>query len=95
MARGEGVKKLSDLVDVYKKKLFAPQGIVIQTCVEVLEDLFNTAIVKEKITYNTHTRTLTLRFSGPLKTEVLLRKKEILAHIQARLAGKNPPTEII
>ena len=95
MARGEGVKKIGDLFSVYRDRLFAPQGAVIDVFREVIEDLINVDIQKDSVSFNTYTKTIQLSVGGPLKTEILLRKEEILAHIKARLPGKNPPTNIL
>jgi len=95
MARGEGVKKLGDLFSVYKERLVAPQGAVIDTFLEVSHDLLSVQIAKERVSYNPRSKTLSLAIGGPLKAEVLLRKDEILSHIKARLSGRSAPTEIL
>ncbi|MBX2866507.1 hypothetical protein KTR10_00905 [Candidatus Kaiserbacteria bacterium] len=95
MARGEGVKKLGDLFSVYKERLIAPQGAVIDMFIEVVQELLSVEIKKEKVSYNPHSKTLSLAIGGPLKAEILLRKEEVLAHMKARLSGKSAPKEIL
>lgn len=95
MARGEGIKKLSSLFDKYKNVLVAPQGTVISAFQEVISDIFNYDIPKENITYATHSKTLSVRVAGPLKSEIMLRKKEILTHLKGRLGEKGAPNEIL
>lgn len=95
MPRGEGIKKLSELFEKYKRTLKAPQGSVIKEFCEVVDELYSISIPKEKVTYNTYTRVLSLTVSGPLKTEVVLHKKEIITHLKGRLGEKSAPKEII
>lgn len=95
MRKGRGeIMKLSDLFDKYKKILKAPQGVVVDCFIEVVDDLIGIKISKEQISYTVHTRTLSVRVSGPLKSEIKLRKKELLVHIKGRL-GDGAPLEII
>lgn len=95
MARGEGIKKLGSLFEKYKTLLVAPQGSIISAFQEVIVDLFNLDLKKEQVSYSVHNKTLTVKVSGPLKTEILLRKKEVLAHLKGRLGEKSAPREII
>ncbi len=95
MARGQGIKKLNTLFDVYKKKLKAPQGVVIQTFQEVVGDLFSFEVEKEKCSYSTATKILHITLPGPFKTEILLRKKDVLNHLKGRLGEKSAPKDIV
>jgi hypothetical protein len=52
-------------------------------------------IEKSKITYNVHTRVLGVHVQGPLKSEIKLRKEEILSHLKGRLGESSAPTEIL
>lgn len=95
MPRGEGIKPLGSLFDVYKKKLKAPQGHVIDVFCETIDDLYGFSIKKEEVKYSSYSKTLSLQTSGMIKTEVLLHKKEILTHLRGRLGDKSAPKEII
>lgn len=96
MRKGRGeIIKLSTLFEKYKKILKAPQGVIIDCFVEVTEDIIGIKIAKEQISYTVHTRTLSVRVSGPLKSEIKLRKKEILAHMKGRLGDQGAPVEIL
>ena len=90
-----GPRQISDLFAKYKRTLKAPQGTVVTTAVEVIYDLVGVEIPKERVTYKPHTKILSVRVAGPLKTEIQLRKQEILAHIRGRLGSQNVPTEIL
>jgi hypothetical protein len=92
--RGETIK-ISDLFAVYKNKLIAPEKTVLVTFQEIVEDMLKMQIPIEKCSYTPSTKTLTVAVSGPFKTEILLRKKEILTHLQGRLGVKNAPKEIL
>lgn len=92
--RGGEVKKVSDLFEKYKRTLQAPQGVVTSVFIDVVNDLIGIEIPKERLTYSVHNKTLTLQISGPLKTEILLKKKEILTHMKGRLGGASVPKEI-
>ncbi len=95
MSRGEGIKHLGSLFDKYKNQLRAPQGSVISAFCEVVEDLYGFSVPKTGVTYSVRNRTLSLRVSGPLKTEIQLKKKEILNHLKGRLGEKSAPTNIL
>lgn len=89
-----GPKPISGLFEKYKQTLKAPQGTVITTSIEIIDDLIGVTIPKEKVSYKPYSQTLTFRVAGPLKSEILLRKKEILTHLRGRLGAKSAPTEI-
>ena len=95
MPRGEGIKKIDSLFDKYKKVLKAPQGVVVDSFIEVVNDLVGVEIPKERIKYSTHTKTLSLTISGPLKSEILLHKDEIVAHMKGRIGAQSAPKNIL
>lgn len=95
MRKGNGIKPLSDLFAKYTSLLSAPQSSVIAVAVEVIEDVCGVTVPLGQVSYSTSTRTLSLRVSGPIKTEVALHKTEILAHIAGRLGTKNTPKNIV
>lgn len=93
--RGEGIKKIDGLFDKYKKILKAPQGVVVDSFIEVVNDLIGVQIPKERVTYVTHSKTLSLAISGPLKSEILLHKDEIVSHMKGRIGAQSAPKKII
>lgn len=95
MPRGEGTKKLVDLFAKYKQTLRAPEQSVRIAVVEVIEDLLAIKVPETKLTYSPHTRLITVKAAGLLRSEILLHKKEILAHVKGRLGEKNAPYDII
>ena len=87
--------KISDLFEKYKNTLKAPQGVVIDDFREVIEDLLGVPVKKEQIKYTVYSRTLSINVGGPLKSEIKLRKKEILNHLKGRLGENSAPLDII
>lgn len=93
--RGEGIKHITNLFDSYRKRLVAPKRSVIEAFVEVVADLYGFTVMPEEVLYTPASRTLSLRTAGPLKTEILFRKEEILTHLMGRLGQKSAPSDII
>ncbi|OGG41464.1 hypothetical protein A2837_03065 [Candidatus Kaiserbacteria bacterium RIFCSPHIGHO2_01_FULL_46_22] len=94
MARGE-LKKLSSLFDKYKERLVAPEGSVIDAFVEVVRDLFEFEVNRDKIRYNPTTKTLSIVGMGILRSEVKKREQEVFDHLRGRLGDKSAPKHII
>lgn len=95
MARGEGIKKLSDLFDKYKNTLKAPQGSIVNVFCEVVEDVLDISLSKNQVTFNTFTKIITLNTPGVVKSEIKLNKKEILSHLKGRLGVSSAPKDIV
>ena len=93
--RGLGITKVSNLFSKYKNLLRAPQGSVITAFTETVATLFNITIKKEHCSYSPQTKTLSVKVSGMLKTEILLQKKKILQHMAEKLGEANIPKEIL
>lgn len=96
MRKGRGeITKVSTLFEKYQKILKAPQGSVISCFKDVVSELIQIDIAKENITYNVFNKTLSVRAGGPLKSEIKLRKKEILNHMKGRLGEQSAPLDIL
>jgi hypothetical protein len=96
MHKGRGeITKLSALFEKYRSTLRAPQSSVIDCFCSVVEDLTGVPVAKASVSYTVHTKTLAVRVSGPLRSEIRLRKEEILSHMKGRLGEQNAPLEII
>lgn len=95
MARGQGVKKLGDLFEKYRKTLRAPQGFVITTFCEVVEEVIQYPIKTSAVRYSVYKKTLFISAPGPIATEIKLHKTELLGHLRARLGDVSAPTEIV
>lgn len=92
--RGE-VKKLGDLFEKYRKTLIAPQKTVIDTFIEVVDDILDIQLKPRWVRYTPASRTLALTAPGPVKSEIWLRKDELLAHMKGRLGEKSAPRTIL
>ena len=76
MRKGRGeITKLSTLFEKYKKTLKAPQGVVTDCFIEVVSELLSIEIAKTNLKFTVYNRTLSVRVSGPLKSEIQFRKK--------------------
>ena len=91
LKRDGEIKKVGDLFEKYKRTLRAPQGVVTDAFIEVVGDLVGIEIPKERLSYSVYNKTLTMRISGPLKSEILLKKKEILTHMKGRIGEQSVP----
>ncbi len=92
--RGE-VVKVGDLFAKYKNILKAPEASVRKAFVEVVADLLDIAVKESNVSYKPSTRIITLKSGGPLKSELLLHKKEILTHLKGRLGADGAPKDFI
>lgn len=86
---------MHQLFDRYKKVLKAPQGVVVDAFIEVVDDLFSVSVPKDRVVYKVHSKTLSVAVSGPLKSEIKMREKEILTHLRGRLGAQSAPKIII
>lgn len=87
--------KVSDLFEVYRQKLTAPEKTVIENSIEVINDLLGVKLSATACRYTPYTRTLSVHTQGALKSEILMRKKEILTHLKGRLGVAHAPQELI
>lgn len=95
MPRGQGIKPLNSLFEKYKLILRAPQGSVIKEFCEIIEEVVGVSIKPEQVRYTVHNKTLALTVPGPIKTEIKLKQKEIVAHLKGRLGAQNAPVTIL
>jgi hypothetical protein len=92
--RGE-ITKISKLFEAYATRFKAPEKTVIKAFVEVVQDLFGFTLKDSYCAYTPSSKILRLLAPGPLKTEILIKKKEILTHLKGRLGEKSAPKEIL
>ena len=94
--RGRGIISVSSLFEKYKKTLRAPERSVVEALITAVEGMIpNASITSGQCAYNPRTRTLVLRVGGPLKTEILLNKVEVLSQMEKLLGAQNTPKEIL
>ncbi len=92
--RGE-IVKVGDLFSKYKNILKAPEGSVKKAFVEVVADLLQINVKENNLGYSPHTKVVSIKSGGPLKSELLLHKTEILTHLKGRLGAESAPKDII
>ncbi len=96
MRKGRGeVKRIGDLFEKYRKTLIAPQKTVIDTFIEVADDVLGVKMRSEWVRYTPGSKTLAIIAPGPVKSEIRLHKDELLAHMKGRLGEKNAPATIL
>lgn len=93
--RGQGIVKVADLFEKYRKTLTAPQGVVVTAFQEVIFDLLGVRIEKEQCNYQVGSKTLSVQVPGMIKSEIKLQKKLILQKMAEKLGAKSAPTEIL
>ena len=95
MKKTTGPKHLSALFEKYKKTLRAPEATVINTFVEIVEEVLQFTVATGQVQYSPGTKVLVIKVGGPLKSEILLHKKELLAHLEGRLGSGSTPKNIL
>ena len=88
------MKRLGDLFERYRKNIKAPQASVEKECLVIINELMQFDLQISQIEYTVSTRKLSLRVPSVLRTEVLLKKTEILEKLKAHLGADSCPTYI-
>lgn len=94
MARGDGVKQLGHLLQVYKNRLVAPQKTVEDAFKEVVYDVLGFELGEGVVRYTPANKTLSVTGSGVVRSELLLHQEELLNHLKGRLGDKSCPEQI-
>lgn len=95
MKKPSGPKSLSTLFEKYKKTLRAPEATVVNTFIEVVDEVLEITLQPTQLQFSPHNKQLIIKVGGPLKSEIMLHKKELLAHMTGRLGTSSAPKEII
>lgn len=93
--RGQGIVRVSDLFSKYTKLLKPPQKTVVRATIAIINELYGISITEEQCVYQTSSKTLTLHVPGPLKSEIVLNKKNILEKIGESIGSSNAPKNIL
>ena len=88
------MKSISSLFDRYKKVLKAPQGSVEKVFIKVVTETMGFELQQSQISYHVPTRTMHLAVPSLLKSEIKLKKTELLSLLTSEL-GDGAPVEII
>jgi hypothetical protein len=92
---GHEATRISNLFSKYIKLLKAPQGTVVNACIDVIEEVYGITMRKDQCVYQVSSKTLTVHLSGPLKSEIALNKKVILEEVGKRIGVENTPKNIL
>lgn len=96
MRKGRGeITHISSLFQTYIKRLKPPQESVIRTFIEVVDEVLGITIKPESVSYAVRSKTLHLKISGMVRTEIKLHEGEVLAHLKARLGDVSAPQHIV
>jgi hypothetical protein len=88
------MKRLGDLFERYRSRIKAPQASVEKECLIIIKELTQFDLQLSQVEYTVSTRTLSLRVPSILRTEILLKKLEILEKLKTQLGADNCPTYI-
>ena len=90
-----GPVRIGTLFEKYRQRLRPPQGIVITAFCAVATAELGVPLAPTAVRYNSHSRILSITSSGPHKTELLLRKAQILAECRQTLGEHGAPQYIV
>lgn len=90
-----GPQSLQSLLERYRGLLRAPQESVIRAFVEVVAASEHMSIRPEQVSYNVRARIINLKFGGPQKTEILLKKGKLLNDLRDVLPLRDVPADIL
>ncbi len=90
-----GPKSIAGFLDVYRKKIKAPQNSVIVEFVSVVKEVTFVKVNVSDCDYNPKTRTLYVKTSSVIKQDLLLRSPEILSRLEDKIGVSNSPHSII
>lgn len=93
--RDRQLRPIQGLFEKYQRTLKAPQKVVVDTFTEVVHDLLGVQIDTADVTYSVSQKTLTVRLSGVLVSELRVHEAEILHHMKGRLGAQNVPKKIL
>ncbi len=90
-----GTVQIGSLFEKYKQRLRPPQGIVISAFCTIVSLELGVVLAPAMVRYNVHSRLLSITTSGPYKTEILIRRRRILALCRETLGELGAPEQIV
>lgn len=92
--RGE-LTKVGSLFDKYLKVLKPPQSSVEKVACEVINEVVGCRLLPHQVSYTVATRTLYVKAPGLIRTEVTLKRTEVLYRLKERLPGNDSPETLL
>lgn len=77
------------------KALRPPQGVVLEVFMRAVEEVCGVVLLKSMLTYKVASRTVAVAGGGPLKSELALKRHEILRLCEKELGEKSAPLHIL
>jgi len=91
----QGSGSIQALLDRYRTRLRPPEKSVRAAFCEAVQKELSFTLLDTEVSYSAPTRTIALKFGGPKKAEILLRKDAILSALQKALPPTTAPHTII
>jgi len=93
--RNGSVRGIKDLLSVYKERMRPPQDSVIKVFQSIVLKECGIDLARTAVKYSPASKTIALTIAGPHKTEILLRKKQLLALCARELGPKGAPEHLV
>ena len=90
-----GAVSISQYFDKYKKKLQAPQKVVIRHSIETIEECTGILLSESNFTYNVQSKLMVCKVASVYKSELKIQEKNIKQLLKQRLGEKNIPLSFI
>ena len=90
-----GAISISKYFDKYKKKLQAPQRIVVKHSVEIVEECTGILLSESDFEYNVQSKVMVCKVASVYKSELKIQEKNIKQLLKQRLGEKNIPLSFI
>lgn len=88
------MKKIGDLFEKYRKHFKPPQASVEKECVRVIKEVTGFDVSLEQLEYKVNSRTLNLKVSSLLKSELRFHHQAIIDLLKERLGSETAPKNI-
>lgn len=89
------IEKIGGLFEKYKKLLKPPQSSVEKAFQRILEETTNFTLTTDQITYTVSTKTLYIQAPSIIKSEIQLKKPQLLSLLAKELGVENCPKTIL
>ncbi|MEN9920283.1 MAG: hypothetical protein RL538_176 [Candidatus Parcubacteria bacterium] len=91
----ENKEQLGRLLERYKVFLKPPQASVEKECLQVISEVTGIMLRSDQVSYTVATKTLYIKAPSLLRSELLLRRVELLEAFKGRLGGGSAPSSIL
>lgn len=85
---------IQNILEAYKARLRAPQGSILREVVRAY-GIAGIETEMKDFNYSPATKIVAIKISGPKKSEMLMRKEQVLKEMRTTLREADAPTDII